>query len=250
MPRCLVGTSGWRYGWNPDGLEWYVAHSGLDAVEVNSTFYRLPPPSMVERWARAGSSIAWAVKIHRRVSHVHRLNEKALRYWRLFRSRLEPLDEAAAFYLLQLPPGFDARRVHVERLRRFAREAGLGWRLAVEYRHPSWWLGGAPGRGLAVEEGFTLVSVDAPEPVGTVMWRSGPRAYLRLHGRSSWYSHDYSRGELEELARMLLGLGSGENYVFFNNDHAMLANAREMKSILAGLGCGSSGGRASSVARP
>ena len=156
MPRCLVGTSGWRYGWNPDGLEWYVAHSGLDAVEVNSTFYRLPPPSMVERWARAGSSIAWAVKIHRRVSHVHRLNEKALRYWRLFRSRLEPLDGVAAFYLLQLPPGFDARRDHVERLRRFAREAGLGWRLAVEYRHPSWWLGGAPGRGLAVEEGFTL----------------------------------------------------------------------------------------------
>lgn len=114
--------------------------------------------------------------------------------------------------------------------------------LMVAWRRPR----PGPRRG----GGLHARSVDAPEPVGTVMWRSGPRAYLRLHGRSSWYSHDYSRGELEELARMLLGLGCGENYVFFNNDHAMLANAREMKSILAGLGCGSSGGRASSVARP
>ncbi|MFP3209319.1 MAG: DUF72 domain-containing protein, partial [Nitrososphaeria archaeon] len=34
-----VGTSGWSYAWNPDGLEWYVRNSGLNAVELNSSFY-------------------------------------------------------------------------------------------------------------------------------------------------------------------------------------------------------------------
>lgn len=241
MPACFVGTSGWSYGWNPDGLEWYVEHGGLDAVEVNSTFYRLPSRSMVERWARVGRRLRWAVKVSRRVSHVHRLNERALEFWRVFRARLEPLDSLVVFYLLQLPPSFDARPLHVERLAAFAEEVGLGERLAVEFRHPSWWSGERPGQRLAQRLGFTLVSFDAPPPLGTLLWRSGARSYLRLHGRTGWYSHRYSRGELEELARGLLGLGAGENYVFFNNDHAMLENAREMKAILGGLGCSAGG---------
>ncbi len=242
MARCLVGTSGWMYSWNPDGLEWYVAESGLDAVEVNSTFYRLPSRRLVERWARIASSLSWSVKIHRRVSHVHRLNERALAFWKIFAERLQPLDSATDFYLLQLPPSYRFSEENVERLRRFAAHAGLGERLAVEFRHPSWWIGERPGARLASTEGFTLVSFDAPEPVGRVLWRSGERSYLRLHGSTAWYSHYYTREELEELARGLLSLGARSNYVFFNNDHAMLENARTMKEILTGLGCGSGRG--------
>jgi len=248
LPACFVGTSGWSYRWNPDGLEWFVRESGLDAVEVNSTFYRLPGRSMVERWARVGRRLRWAVKMSRRVSHVQRLGEKALEEWRAFRARLEPLDPLVVFYLLQLPPSFDARSEHMERLAAFAEGAGLGERLAVEFRHPSWWSGERPGQRLAQRLGFTLVSFDAPPPLGTLLWRSGPRSYLRLHGRTGWYRHRYSRGELEELARGLLGLGAEENHVFLNNGYAMLENAREMKAILGGLGC-SAGGASSEPRR-
>jgi uncharacterized protein YecE (DUF72 family) len=237
MARCFVGTSGWAYSWNPDGLEWYVENSGLDAVEVNSTFYRLPRGQLVARWARVGAGLRWSVKIHRRVSHVHRLNEKALAFWRVFRSRLSPLDPLVEFYLLQLPPSYRPGVEAEERLRRFAEEAGLGPRLAVEFRHPSWWGPGRPGAALARELGFTLVSVDAPPPVGRMLWASGGRAYLRLHGSTVWYGHRYTREELEELARGLLGLGASENYAFFNNDHAMLDNAREMRRIMDSAGC-------------
>ncbi len=46
-------------------------------------------------------------------------------------------------------------------------------------------------------------------------------------GRSSWYAHDYSYEELVEVARRV--------YVFFNNDHWMLGNARTMLKLLREL---------------
>ncbi len=228
--RCFVGTSGWVYDWNPDGLQWYAERSGLNAVEVNATFYRLPPASMVESWARRGRRLRWAVKIHRRVSHVHRLNEKALAFWKRFRERLRPLDELVDFYLLQLPPSFRATETNVRRLRGFAREAGLRDRLAVEYRSLDWFEG--PGLAVAQEEGFTVVSVDAPPPLGTRLWRSTGSVYLRLHGRTAWYMHDYSVAELSSLVEGVASLGGDRVYVFFNNDHWMLENAKAMMGIL------------------
>ncbi len=55
-----------------------------------------------------------------------------------------------------------------------------------------------------------------------------------MYGRSGWYSHDYTDRELEETAGMLCDLAPGRVYIFFNN-HAMLKNARVMKSILGSL---------------
>ncbi|RLF12723.1 MAG: DUF72 domain-containing protein, partial [Thermoprotei archaeon] len=38
--RVYIGTSGWLYDWNLDGsLDWYVKNSGLNAVELNASFY-------------------------------------------------------------------------------------------------------------------------------------------------------------------------------------------------------------------
>jgi len=36
----FIGTSGWMYGWNEkQSVDWYVANSGLNAVELNASFY-------------------------------------------------------------------------------------------------------------------------------------------------------------------------------------------------------------------
>jgi len=54
-----VGTSGWHYrhwlgSFYPKGLaaskmlEWYARQ--FDTVEINNTFYRLPPESVLETW--------------------------------------------------------------------------------------------------------------------------------------------------------------------------------------------------------
>ena len=225
-----VGTSGWLYSWNPEGtLDWYVRNSGLNAVELNASLYRFPRPGQVESWARRGRSLRWAVKVHRSITHLHRLNEKALPLWDRFHKLFKPMEELVDFYLFQLPPSYRAGEEYIERLERFAAEAGLAARMAVELRHPSWLRGGL-GVRLCKRIGATFVSIDSP--IGVYIDSSNCIVYLRMHGRSGWYSHYYTDEELEEDAKAIIGLEPRRAYVFFNNDHAMLENARRMLQIL------------------
>lgn len=235
MIEVYVGTSGWLYDWNEGGdLRWYVERSGLNAVELNASFYRFPFLAQVKSWASKGAELRWAVKVHRSITHVRRLSATALDVWARFRERFAPLEPLIDFYLLQLPPSFVAADEAEKRLRGFAASANLGWRLAVEFRHASW----LEGRGLKLceELGATFVSVDSPmgTHVGTGNWI----VYLRLHGRGSWYAYDYSEDELRELAKLALDLSPRRVYVFFNNDHWMLRNARTMLALLRGLARG------------
>ncbi|RLG83881.1 MAG: DUF72 domain-containing protein [Thermoprotei archaeon] len=228
-----VGTSGWMYDWNPDGFDWYIKYSRLNAVELNASFYRFPYPNQVRAWARKSmpKGIRWSIKVHRSITHVHLLNERAIDLFRKFIKLFEPLGNLIDFYLLQLPPRVRPKDVIIGRIERFVKEFNLGWKLAVEWRHNEWfneyWVKWA--RSLEL----TVVSVDAPE--FRFYARSGPYTYLRLHGRTFWYSHYYSDEELNEIAQKVLKLGGDKIYVFFNNDHDMLENAQRMLKTLLRL---------------
>jgi len=229
MVDVYVGTSGWMYDWNEGGsLDWYVEQSGLNAVELNASFYRFPFPSQVKSWAVKGSRLRWAVKVHRSITHVRRMGSAALEVWSRFRERFAPLDSLVDFYLFQLPPSFAASEEGVRRLRAFAEACGLGCRMAVEFRHESWFEG--KGLELCKELGATFVSVDSP--MGTWVASSNGVVYLRLHGRGAWYAYEYSEEELAELASRVAELSPTRVYAFFNNDHWMLENALQMLETL------------------
>lgn len=234
--RVYVGTSGWVYSWNPNGLAWYVEHSGLTTVELNMSFYRLPGERQVKSWLRhtERSGLRWSVKVSRVVTHMCRLSEKSYRHMMRVLEVFKPLDPYIDFYLLQLPPSYVAGEAAARRLEAFASEFNLGWRLAVEFRDASWlsdeWVSWARERGL------TYVSVDSPDFV--FYGRSGPYTYVRFHGRTVWYGHRYSAEELREAARRLLALGGEALYAYFNNNHDMLDNARMFAEIVRGLGGG------------
>jgi uncharacterized protein YecE (DUF72 family) len=229
MVDVYVGTSGWMYDWNEGGsLDWYVEQSGLNAVELNASFYRFPFLSQVKSWAVKGSRLRWAVKVHRSITHVRRMGSAALEVWSRFRERFAPLDSLVDFYLFQLPPSFAASEEGVRRLRAFAEACGLGCRMAVEFRHESWFEG--EGLELCEELGVTFVSVDSP--IGTWVASSNGVVYLRLHGRGAWYAYEYSEEELAELASRVAELSPIRVYAFFNNDHWMLENALQMLETL------------------
>ncbi len=230
MVKIFVGTSGWMYDWNPNGFEWYVRNSGLNAVELNMSFYRFPYPSQIKGWYRRSLSrgIRWSVKVHRLVTHVYLLNEKAINVFKKFLDLFKPMDDIIDFYLLQLPPRFQPSKVYVNRIERFTKEFNLGWKLAIEWRHKLWfkkeWV------SWAKELELTVVSVDAPE--FRFYDRSGPYLYLRMHGRTAWYAHYYTDDELREVTNIIRSLNANYIYVFFNNNHDMLENARRMYLIL------------------
>ncbi|MEW9491893.1 MAG: DUF72 domain-containing protein [Candidatus Aramenus sulfurataquae] len=215
----FVGTSGWTYDWNEgNSLDWYVKNSGLNAVELNMSFYRFPFKNQVKGWSKY--NVKWAVKVHRYVTHVKRLSDTQT--WDRFFSLMEELKPD--FYLFQMPPSFKMTEENVKRVERFA--SLLGERMAVEFRHESWFRNMPP-------LDCTVVSIDSP--IGTYLFNTTGKVYLRMHGREEWYNYQYSREELVEVAKEVVELKPKDIYVFFNNDHFMLENAREMMEILRNM---------------
>ncbi len=226
--RCFVGTSGWAYSWNEGGdFKWYVLNSRLNAIELNMSFYRFPFPAQINSWAKYGSSLAWLVKVNRLITHIFRLNDRAYRIWIKFKSLFSRLDPLIHFYLFQLPPTFTSK--FKDRLDGFIKRCKLGSRFALELRNETWFT--EETVEWAKEVGITLVSVDAPE-FPMKFFLTSDAIYLRMHGRTAWYAHDYSRKELEEVANRIWEIRPKRVYVMFNNDHAMLTNAREMLKLL------------------
>src|ERR1041385_2641484 len=79
-----VGTSGWHYKhwvgtFYPEGtkdseqLSYYVKF--FSTVEINNSFYRLPPPETFKNWKKAvPDDFLFAVKGSRYISHMKKLN--------------------------------------------------------------------------------------------------------------------------------------------------------------------------------
>lgn len=202
----------------------------MNAVELNASFYRFPFPNQIKSWVKKGATLRWAVKVSRLVTHVHRFDADALEVWRRFAERFAPLERGIDFYLFQLPPTLTPQsRTRIEK---FIAKTGLDNRLALEFRHREWFT--PESSRWAQELGITLVSVDAPASSGlpSVIFCTRGTVYLRLHGRTGWYQHNYTPAELREIAGRIRAADPEAVYVFFNNDQHMLTNAREMLSIL------------------
>jgi uncharacterized protein YecE (DUF72 family) len=142
--RAYVGCSGWNYkDWRgrfyparlPQRrwLEHYAAR--FDTVEVNNTFYRLPPPSTVEGWAaQAPPGFTFALKLGQFGSHRMKLNDAAS-WLPNHLDRVCRLGPKLGPTLVQLPPRW---KRNVGRLDEFLSAAAASLRWAVELREPSW----------------------------------------------------------------------------------------------------------------
>jgi uncharacterized protein YecE (DUF72 family) len=247
-----LGTSGYSFpDWTtfyppgiPQGqmLNYYAQR--FSAVEINSTYYRLPHPKVMAQLERkTPGNFRFVVKLHGDVTH--RQSRDPAVYAGFLRA-IEPLEDAGKFHgaLAQFPYSFRNTPENQEHLRRI-REAMGDRAVFTEFRHDSW----------AVDETYNLLarqrlgfcSVDEPALPGLfppVVRATGETGYVRLHGRNArewWngalrYSYLYTEPELQEWARKIEGLAAGtrETFVFFNNCHAGQAarNAKLMQELL------------------
>jgi len=224
--ELFVGTSGWFYSWNKEKtLDWFVRNSGLNAIELNASFYRFPFPNQIKAWAKKGKSLRWAIKVNRLVTHQYKFNNQALAIWKKFARLFEPLDNFIDFYLFQLPPSF----VNIKKAISFAEKIKLKERFALEPRNKKIIENLKTKEIEKLNEKITLVSLDSPD---FQIIFPGKIVYLRMHGRSSWYSHNYSKKELKEICKKIKEARPEKTYVFFNNNHNMLNNAKTMLNLL------------------
>ncbi len=222
--RVLIGTSGWQYrDWRerfyPKGvpqaawLEHYAVRFAV--VESNNAFYRLPDPRTFAAWAeRTPDDFRMAVKASRYLTHVRRLRDpeepvaRFLDHARHLGAKLGPV-------LLQLPPSLTAAAAaDLERtLACFPPDV----RVAVEFRHPSWFTDAT--RALLAGRGVALCLADSPRRA-TPAWRTAGWTYLRFHqGLGSprpCYEADALAGWAARLAEAFEP--DEDAWVFFNND--------------------------------
>lgn len=253
-----IGPAGWSYtdwegtvypkhGSRFDHLA-YLA-SFFDTIEINSPFYRIPPPSHAKSWVRRVSdnpAFKFTSKVFRSFTHERTaISDDEIK---AFRQYLDPLMDAGRLgaILLQFPWSFrnePESRDHLEKL-----FAALGpYPKALEVRHATFqsdefirWLD---------EQGVSWVNVDQPlfhESVKPAATATGPVAYARLHGRNyeKWFSHSeswerynylYSRDELEPWVGRIREMSKEkETYVITNNHFRgqAIVNAGDLKAAL------------------
>jgi uncharacterized protein YecE (DUF72 family) len=257
--QIWIGTSGFSYSdwvgaFYPPGtssrgmLACYVQHFPL--VELNFTFYRAPTPAMLARLGdQTPDGFQFIVKLPRSLSHEEDPSDLLG-----FGRAVEELKRRGRLLglLCQLPQATH-RGPHPEAwLRQLAAELG-DYRLAVEFRHRSWYHPEVPV--WLREHNLDLVAVDVPDldrlyPRGLVY--SGPDLYIRFHSRhaANWYLSDKERYDYdftdEALREWVEALGSAPKEtrsarLLFNNCHHAQApiNAQRMRALLAERSAGS-----------
>lgn len=240
MPM-LVGTSGWQYDdWRgvlyPPGLpqrEWLAYYfTRFQTVEINATFYRLPTPQVVARWAEAiPADGVVAVKASRFLTHIRRLKDPQEPVDRM-ESVLAPLGGRLGPVLLQLPPTLSATPEALEvTLSAFP----AGRRVAVEPRHPSWFVPAV--RDVLVAHGAALVWADRRNRPTGPLWRTAGWGFLRFHEGLARPAPSYGPVALRRWSARLREQWSAEEdvYVYFNNDAhgAAVRNASTFAQLTA-----------------
>lgn len=287
MGKILVGTASWTdktllaSGWYPQSantaekrLAYYARQFPL--VEVDATYYAPPAEATARLWAqRTPPEFTFNIKAFSLLTgHPTRVaalpadlrpqTDKANVYptdlppqayedmWSRFLSALDPLVEAGKLgvLLFQFPPWFTIRSSNKQYVLEVARRCSP-LRVAVEFRHESWFAGDNQAETLDFLRKHELpyVGVDMPQgyrsSIPPVLEATGELAVVRFHGHSElWNSKDihekfgylYSRDELREWVPRLEHLAehAAQTHVLMNNCRGDFAqrNAKDLIDLL------------------
>jgi uncharacterized protein YecE (DUF72 family) len=253
--QVKIGTSGYSFDdWTGvfypetikkgEMLPYYAQH--FDTVEVNSTYYRIPPARVFDSMAkRTPEDFEFMVKAHQ--SATHRRNQMEAEMPKYLEA-IQPLVDNSKLrgILAQFPWSFKASNQNAAHILRCREKLGADKALFVEFRHNSWirqetfdWL---------KRQEIGYVAVDEPQLQGMVddtTIATTSIGYVRLHGRNAdqwWdggplrYDYLYQDWELEEWVVKIKGLQTETEkvYVFFNNCHEgqAVTNARRILEMI------------------
>ena len=152
--KIQIGCQGWNYtDWTtkaggetifyPRGtksgemLENYA--KVFETIEVDSTFYAIPPSSTIENWyKKTPENFTFSLKMPQEITHEYGLREPSFPLLDEFCERVLLLQEKLGVILVQLPPNFEASKENAQALRDFLAYLPKKIRFAVEFRNREW----------------------------------------------------------------------------------------------------------------
>lgn len=249
--RIRIGTQGWNYdAWvgpfYPSGTrpaDYLTVYSrAFDTVEVDSTFYAIPPVKTVRGWyTRTPPGFTFALKLPQEITHERRLRDVA-DVTELFCDRARELGEKLGPVLIQLGPDFAP--VELPALANLLPTLPRDIRFSVEFRQRGWITDGV--LALLAEHGVGLTLSDArwiprKQMLALASRPTADLLYVRWMGANRDIV-DYSRIQidrtqaLEQWAGVLwpLALKGVKVYGYVNNHFAGHSpqSARELQRVL------------------
>lgn len=217
--KLLAGTSGyafkeWKGSFYPKGCK-DDAMLGLYAgqfpsVEINNTFYRLPKEDVLRGWAaQVPDDFTFAIKASQRITHYARLKPECASAVEFLVKNTAVLGDKLGPILFQLPPNL---KKDFDRLRVFLDTLPLDKRIAIEFRHESWF--GDDVFDVLRARDIAMCVTEQPDfaspVVCTASW-----GYARLHRL------DYDDASLAGWAEKIAALPWKDAYVFFKHDEGV-----------------------------
>lgn len=203
---------------NASRLTYYA--SLFNSIEFNSTFYKIPQPGTVAKWAATvPEDFRFTFKLWKGITHNKGLNFNEEDVVTFF-DTINSVNEKKGCLLLQLPPGIG--REYSKQLKRLLSciceiDPAQEWKVAVEFRNRSWYH----------EEVYellnfykaTMVIQDIPKSATPLLNYESDFCYLRFHGPTGNYRESYSEDFLREYATIIdEWIEEGKSvYVYFNN---------------------------------
>lgn len=243
MKNIYVGTSGWSYKhWKnivypehvrPGGYLSFLA-TEFNAVEINTSFYRLPKPETIRQWIQSTpATFRFCPKMSRYLTQMKKLNdpeEPLERFFTLF----NPMKKYLGPVLIQLPPNLGFHLGKTEYLFNILKEKYGRFKIALEPRHKSWL--NAQAINLLKRFQITWVFADSGGRFPMAEEITARDIYIRFHGPDGSYATSYTQDALEVYAdKCFRWSAEGHRlWLFFNNDiHGYaVENARTIKKIL------------------
>jgi uncharacterized protein YecE (DUF72 family) len=243
-PACHIGCSGWFYwrwrgGFYPQEMptgEWfghYAAH--FQTVEINASFYSWPTEAAVRTWLKQApqEDFVYTVKVNELITHIRKFDDTETLV-KDFGVIADILESRMGCFLFQLPPSFHYSE---DNLQRILGQLDHSRRNVVEFRHASWW--NETVYAAFRRTGTIFCSCSGPR-LPEALVKTADDIYVRFHGVTQWYRHDYSDEELGAWAGRIRESGAKRAWVYFNNDYDGFAtkNARSLAALLASLTSG------------
>jgi uncharacterized protein YecE (DUF72 family) len=229
--KVKIGCSGWSYkDWaGPfyakdlpagDYLKFYS--KVFNCVEVDSSFYRIPNQSLIQRWKTVTpDGFLFSLKLPKKITHDNKLAdfESTLTYFYSVVSKLGP---KLGPIVAQLPPSIKVEK-HMAVMEKFVNALNPKYQHAIEFRHKSWF---KPEIYKLLEDHGVAMVWSLNQYLETPAEVTAKFAYLRMVGE-----HDITdfggiqKERKEDMQKWATNLEEKSDsvdkaYVFFNNHFA------------------------------